>query len=87
MNKQEKIVIEVNQDDIDNGKKYNGCDCPIALAIKRCGVSKMPVVSAWGIVLNCSKNERFIPPLAAMVFMSRFDAGLPVHPITFELEN
>lgn len=87
MPKNPRITIVPN--DIEVGIKREGCHCPIALAARRtfphatfiCA-SKMELV----IRMGCRRiNYRY--PECAKVFMRTFDAGLPVQPITFEVEE
>lgn len=67
--------VDVTQDDIAQGVRGDARKCPIA--------------HAWNRATNGGLNL-FLPtaslPLVAQQFMSNFDAGWPVSPITFEME-
>lgn len=82
------MIIEVNQDDIDNGKKCNSNYCPIACAVRRAiPNSEYISMSAWGLRINnkyVMLDDETDEKLAN--FVLHFDAGNKVEPIKFELE-
>lgn len=79
------IRIEVTQEDIVNGVREDGQNCPIALACRRAGLLYVTVdsqiefdneqgFSGW------LRDERIEP------FVKAFDAGEKVSPMVLELE-
>lgn len=76
------IQIIVTQEDIDNGIKGSECDCPVALAIKRKFSVDRGIVDGIDIEIN---GVTYYTPERVYYWIERFDAGLPVQPITFEL--
>lgn len=85
------VRIEVTQDCIDAGTPRKLKECPVALALfKECGprgeIYVYPDhINTWGMMER--NHYRFDLPLKVQDFISFFDAGLPVEPIEFELEE
>lgn len=87
------MKVNVTQEDINNGKRQDCQECPIALAIKRACTGSIKV---WAKPLRCmivtesvtfgTVIKRYDTPEAATVFMSDFDKNLSVQPIEFYLE-
>jgi hypothetical protein len=82
------VTIEVTQEDIEKGQRKDGCNCPIAKAIKRaipgCCVS---VATRW-VVLSINGEfcgDSFLPE-KALKFIADFDNFNPISPFTFQLE-
>ena len=83
--------IEVTQEHIDNGvRKDAGC-CPVGLALKDAGVQDPDVqrsFARWEEVSGEWRRTKLPElPAAAQLFIERFDAGEPVRPFTFRLEE
>jgi hypothetical protein len=86
-----KVIIEVTQQDIDNGIRNACSKCPIALALTRTMGSAFSEVT----ITTCSTHfplrenkedlRAYIPEIARN-FIQTFDKGLPVKPLSFELE-
>ena len=81
------MLIEVTQDDIDNGRRNQPSRCPIALAIQR-GTGYF--VSAWigqaVIRTQLPKASIEIPlPECVNQFIAAFDNGDDTAPFSFEL--
>jgi len=82
-----KKVINVTERDIKRAKNLIGSQpssvcCPIALAVRR--VFRKPYRVGLGDII---RDRDFIElPREARTFISRFDDGLPVKPIRFEVE-
>ncbi|MDG7001719.1 MAG: hypothetical protein JRN15_21685 [Nitrososphaerota archaeon] len=73
--------------DIKKGKKYSCNLCPVGLAIARrtgvmaiVGVAFIQIYNPYTFVF-----ETFITPDNVQTFLRKFDNGLPVNPIRFEL--
>lgn len=78
------MIIEVIQDDIDNGQRNRCRYCPIALALSR------TTGKTWEVgYSNCSLmghyNHLHLPDNAT-AFINLFDGGRTVRPFSFELE-
>lgn len=83
------LRIEVTQTEIDSGKRHCGDSCPIALAIKKADPTLAYVdVDGSDIVVRRPGEVHYMhvrTPDDAQSFINRFDAGVPVNPITLEL--
>lgn len=75
--------IEVTASDIAEGRPQDSCKCPIALACIRAGYAN-PEVD--GITVD-SLTGSWRLPSEAQAFVDAFDAGRPVLPFAFELEE
>lgn len=73
--------ISVTAQDITNGRRYSLTHCPIALAIKRRLKGAHVEVDYCAIVID---DKKFCP---VEQFQSDFDAGRPVKPSRFALEE
>jgi hypothetical protein len=84
------MKIQVTQQHIDKGRGGSCTSCPVALALNDAGftrawVSPSTLRSNWR---NGGSIREFFPvPDSVLVFINRFDAGLPVDPFSFELEE
>lgn len=84
-------TINVTQQHIDKGCRIQASNCPIALAIDE--LLKEPL-QAWvcqsNIGIGAEGEERFRyqenTPESAKEFITRFDAGEPVEPFSFDLD-
>ena len=76
------LRIHVLKRDIQNGKRCNTSCCPIALAVRRQTHS-----GGWAVQVGFGdvdvKGRIYQFPAAAASFISSFDRGRPVKPITF----
>jgi len=83
------MEIKVTQEHIDNGKKCNSGECPIALALRE----KFPeaLISASQVkILVCERESWLvheISPPEVVDFISYFDVGIKAFPFTFTLEG
>ena len=86
------VHIKVTQDDIERGYPKSCAFCPIALAGQRAfgdsfivevGTTMLDVYSNASV----GKGVDYALPLATSDFIAFFDAGLPVEPIEFEMEE
>ena len=75
------IQICVTEEDIKKGLRRSRCRCPIALATQR-ALKRMTVVSPLGIYTS---DDSYRHTGETLVFMSKFDQGMPVEPFTFSL--
>lgn len=73
------IVVDVRQEDIDNGVRCWASGCAIARALQRDGYEK-PCVSPWLAFIN---RGEYFPDAAAIKFMREFDSGGEVQPGRF----
>ena len=81
-----KLLIEVNQNDIDNGVQGVSCKCPVARAIKRTMRIKGVEVNADYILLKSGKTSiECAVPASVMRFINIFDEGAKVKPFKFNL--
>lgn len=84
-----KTIIEVTQQDIDDGLKKGWkrrCNtCPIALAASRALGTECMASADWGITPVGTITHYRLPDIA-MEFIDAFDAELPVKPFTFEID-
>lgn len=78
------MKIHVTEKDIKNGKMGSETSCPITLAIKR--RFKRKDISANCISIRIG-NVSFIVPWKVCEFISRFDHGKKVRPISFFLRE
>jgi hypothetical protein len=82
------VTIEVTQEDIEKGERGECEKCALALAVSR--------VTKYRVEIGLYEAEFYDGPelcvgssdlpIAAMVFVERFDNGHPVSPFTFPLE-
>ena len=79
------MVIEVTADDIDAGIQGDCMYCPLALAIYRKSGRSVEVWSDLFTVVR-TNTDHFLPDLAKE-FRRQFDAGRPVSPIAFEVDD
>jgi len=82
------LIVDVTQDDIDNGVPEDEHHCPIAMAVRR----KVPTtecvtvdVGQLLLVLQEHREQHFEAdlPISAMKFVKNFDDGSSVHPFKF----
>ena len=78
-----KIEVDVTQEDINNGRKFNCIMCPVALAIKR--AIRNPKVSVFSILARIDTEDYFFPK-KVQNFIQNFDGSILVEPIKFELD-
>lgn len=80
------MKVTVTQKHIDDGEVCNCTSCPIALALRDEGV-QAPIVDARTTSFfrnNGSWCKYYLPP-EARSFIHKFDNGIKVEPIEFEL--
>ena len=75
------MTITITQKHIDAGVRGSWCKCPIALAIKEKG--KWYHAGKRWLLVN---DVDYATPPVVHKWMDRFDEGLPVEPMSFELE-
>ena len=78
------MLIEVTQEDIDNGEKVQADRCAVAIALQRCGfinahISQSNIV--YGVPYKSIET-----PFAASEFIKHYDANDEVKPFSFELD-
>jgi len=93
------MKIDITQEDINNGIPRNHECCPVALAIKRCFKTDLVLVngrramftkfkpmSLTGGAIEAYQYEMPLPE-NVQFFISMFDKGVGVGPISFEAEE
>lgn len=82
------LIIDVTQEDIDEGKRFEPCGCPVALAVQK----KIPErrVIVYSHKIQIGEDEIFVElPPSAKEFICKFDKKSndksPVSPFSFEL--
>lgn len=80
------MIIEVTQSDIDGGTPRDSGKCPITLAAQRVFPNKVTT----GVVFIFERTGpcgyvTYRLPKEATDFVGKFDKGLPVEPLTFEI--
>ncbi len=80
-----EIKVKVTTHDLKTGIVNNPFLCPIALSLKRMGFVHVEVRSCVAIFTNGSMDyRRTLPPIATK-FVSAFDRGLKVSPMSFSV--
>ena len=77
-----KTKIFVTALDIRRGKKQSSSHCPVARAIHRAMGNKLAVVNYENVLI---KNVEYPMPPTCRFFISDFDGGAKVVPISFTL--
>ena len=78
-----KIVkIEVTENDIKNGIRYDPYRCPVFLAAKRQRLGIIDVSSSW---ISFTGKRKLPTPYDAYLWINAFDNGEKVKPATFTL--
>lgn len=82
------MLIQVTQEDIDNGIIGSGHSCPIALAVKRATGYGYVSVSVQGVVYGEHPDGKVFSIEAdenIEKFVLYFDEEIPVEPFSFEI--
>ena len=83
------MIITLSQKHIADGVRNSCKHCPAALAIKEGADVEYASVGPDTLSFGCLQDRIYnsdTPP-NVRIFMTCFDSGLPVEPITFELEQ
>ncbi len=81
-------IINVTQEDIDNGLRTSSCKCPIARAAKReFGLPALISPSFSLFLLKDYENILFSLPSSARDFINDFDGERPVKPFSFQISQ
>ena len=75
-----QLIIKVTQHDIDNGKRRSPNCCPIALSMQRRTGQNVEVDFE---TVRFGHHRGFPITRKMEIWMSEFDAGLPVEPTAF----
>lgn len=86
------MKVEVTAEDITKGERQSPILCPIAWACWRSFLLELGDsirVGPINVFIDKLKGEthKYLLPTPAREFIHRFDNGLTVEPITFELER
>ena len=79
------MKISVTQEDIAMGRRMDICECPIALAMRRCGMED-PAVDGWVAYRSAHDSKGAALPDSARRFVQRFDGLESVSPFEFEVD-
>jgi len=82
------MIIQVTQEDIDNGRRSSSSHCPVALAFARAlGIDNRQVVVGPSYMYSnlLDANKKYNTPSIACGFIIFYDSGQKVHPFEFEL--
>ena len=86
MNIQLSHKIQLTQNDIKQGKRYNSLMCPIALAIQRVTGGRVSVNASRAEIFDGSKLvATYKMPLEASNIIYHIDLGREVKPLGFEI--
>ena len=82
------LIVDVTQEDINEGKACVGSSCPISTAVKRKGVSRVRT-DLQKIQYTTPEGKRlyYFTPTKAQQFLFNFDLGNPVKPFRFQLQK
>lgn len=76
-----ELIVDVTQDDIDNGIPGSGSSCPIARAVMRTTDAICVGVDTAILALSTNTDDRYYPMTKrGQRFINYFDDGLPVQP-------
>lgn len=78
-----RMIVEVTQEDIDNGQRAVPSACPIARAIRKNFMGA--TVNRTNVKLDGWGKSTELPQIAKN-FVNDFDNGKPVRPFDFELD-
>jgi hypothetical protein len=81
------LIIEVTQQDIDAGQRFDCEACPIALALRRAGFADAEVghSAAWRTPDEQWEHQTTRLPYEAQNFIKRFDTLQAVEPFKFDI--
>lgn len=81
-----KMIINVTQKNINNGKPCSSGFCPIALALQDMGFTEVDVCYGSTSFKNESGMQLVETSPLMEDFFHKFDEGLKVEPFSFQLE-
>lgn len=85
-----RCKVQVTQEDIDKGEKFDSDKCALARGIKHSDLPPIRSVAVGPLLgyifLEDGKELMFRLPYEAQIFRRSFDMGESVSPIAFELE-
>lgn len=81
------ITVHVTQADIDAGKPWNPCECPVALAVKRATRRQRVEVREMGRVIRFFRDKTVRAPKCVADFVENFDGAerFAVKPFSFTI--
>jgi hypothetical protein len=83
-----KVVVQVTQLDIKKGKPGDPCGCPVARALKRAFQDRRVSAGEGYIWVGpSSRRMTWRTPGTVRYFISQFDEGQQVEPLSFTLGN
>jgi hypothetical protein len=78
------MIVRVTEHHIKNGKVGDGCNCPVALAMKDCLNSHLAFVDID--TLSIAPGQYIVTPKIVKDFICDFDDGKSVAPFEFDFE-
>lgn len=78
-----KVQVEMTIEDLVDGRRFDPCRCPVALATRR-AIPDRPV-NVYGDAIIIGGDEVRLP-VVVQDFVARFDDDLGPDPISFEIE-
>jgi hypothetical protein len=78
------MLIEVTVEDIEEGKREDCNNCPVARAISRTLNRPSREIAVDGVFIEVA-GDSFHTPFLVIDFIRAFDDGEPVYPISFTL--
>lgn len=79
------MIISVTEKDIVAGSRGSSISCPIALALKRCGLKDVHAYTTHILVTKGKEEFSSVPSRKVLQFINKFDRGLTVKPFRFTL--
>jgi hypothetical protein len=81
-----KVIVQMTQRDVDNGIPGDPCGCPVARALKRVFQDRRVSAGEGYIWVGpSSRRMTWRTPGTVRYFISQFDQGQKVEPMTFTL--
>ncbi len=81
------MLVEVTQDDIDNGMRCSSVACPVSIAFLRRGCSMAHVTYEYINTSNDDFSVVYNVPTIVKEFIYRYDRNLPVQPFSFTIPD
>ena len=81
------MTVSVTEEDIAQGARRSCTTCPVAIAVARAYSEKIVWVNTCNITIGYEMGKVVATPLEVKRFVLEFDAGEPVFPFEFTLED
>lgn len=87
------LEVEITEQDIKDGKRFNCFECPNSLAVVRAAKRKRlgirAAVTTWNFIQMNGKTKGYVTfnvPRIVQQFIAKFDQEKTVKPIKYQLE-